>query len=108
MLSIGILTFVISAVTALALLFYIADRAISAGVLEILAAIRLRRGLEGEFPLLLAGFASVAFGVRLVLQPATGALAVIWLIAAYALALGVILVLPAFKARGFARMFAGS
>lgn len=105
---IGILTFVVPGVTALALLFYIAIWAISTGVLEILAAIRLRREIQGEFLLILAGLASVVFGVLLVMQPAAGALAVVWLIAAYALAFGVILVLLAFKARGFARMFAGS
>lgn len=94
-------------VTALALLFYIAIWAVATGVLEIVAAIRLRKEIEGEWLLGLAGLASVAFGVLLVLQPAAGALAVLWLIAAYAIVFGALLVVLAFRARGFARRLEG-
>jgi uncharacterized membrane protein HdeD (DUF308 family) len=100
---VGVLTLFHPGVTALALLFYIAIWAIATGVLEIVAAIRLRKEIEGEWLLGLAGVASVLFGVLLIARPEVGALAVLWLIAAYAIAFGVILVLLAFKARGFAR-----
>jgi uncharacterized membrane protein HdeD (DUF308 family) len=100
---VGVLTLFHPGVTALALLFYIAVWAVATGVLEIVAAIRLRKEIEGEWLLGLAGVASVLFGVLLIARPDAGALAVLWLIAAYAIAFGVILVLLAFKARGFAR-----
>ena len=61
--------------TALALLFYIAVWAIATGVLEIVAAIRLRKEIENEWMLIIAGLASVVFGTLLMAQPAAGALA---------------------------------
>lgn len=105
---VGVLTLVHPGVTALALLFYIAVWAVATGVLEIVAAIRLRKEIEGEWLLGLAGVASVLFGVLLIAQPGAGALAVLWLIATYAVAFGVIMVLLAFKARGFARRLQGA
>jgi uncharacterized membrane protein HdeD (DUF308 family) len=65
------------------------------------AAIRLRKEIEGEWLLILSGLASVVFGVILMAQPGVGALAVLWLIATYAIVFGVLLVILAFKARSF-------
>jgi len=101
---IGILTFIVPGITALALLFYIAIWAIGTGVLEIVAAIRLRKIVQGEWLLILAGLASVVFGVLLIWQPGAGALAVLWLIASYAIVFGVLLVILAFKSRGFVKL----
>lgn len=105
---IGILTFVEPGVVALALLFYIALWAIATGVLEIGVAIRLRREIEGEWMLILSGLVSVVFGVVLIARPGGGALALLWLIASFAVLLGVLLVLLALKARGFARTVASA
>jgi len=96
----GVITFLAPDVTALALLFYIAIWAVATGVLQIAAAIRLRREIEGEWILGLAGLASVVFGVVLVAKPGAGALAVLWIIATYAVVFGILLVILAFKARG--------
>jgi len=98
---IGVLTLFAPAVTALALLFYIALWAIATGVLEIAAAIRLRKEIQGEWLLLLAGLASVVFGVLLIWQPGAGALTVLWLIGSYAIVFGVLLLILALKIRGF-------
>lgn len=98
---IGIITFVAPAVTALALLFYIAIWAIVTGVLEIIAAVKLRKEIQGEWLLGLAGLLSLVFGILLIMHPGAGVLAVLWLIAAYALILGVLMVILAFKVRGW-------
>jgi uncharacterized membrane protein HdeD (DUF308 family) len=100
---VGVLTLFNPGVTALALLFYIAIWAIATGVLEIVTAVRLRKEIEGEWMLVLAGLASVAFGVLLMARPGAGALAVLWLIASYAIVFGVLLVVLAFRVKGVAR-----
>ncbi len=98
---VGILTFFAPDITALGLLFYIAIWAVATGVLEIAAAIRLRKEIGGEWLLILCGLASVVCGVLLVVSPGAGALAVLWLIATYAIVFGVLLVILALKARSF-------
>lgn len=100
---VGVLTILAPAITTLALLFYIAIWAIATGVLQILAAIRLRKEIRGEWLLILAGLASVLFGVLLVAQPGVGALALLWLIATYAVIFGILLVILAFRVRAFSR-----
>lgn len=98
---VGVLTFVAPGVTALVVLFYIAIWAVGTGVLEIAVAIRLRKEIRGEWFLILAGLASVAFGVLLMVQPGAGALALLWLIGSYALVFGTLVIVLAFRARGF-------
>jgi len=101
--ALGILTFLNPGLTALALLFYIAVWAIVTGVLQIVAAIRLRKEVEGEFWLALAGAASVGLGLLLLARPGEGALAVLGIIGFYAILYGVVLLILAFRARAFAR-----
>ena len=100
---VGVLALIKPGLTALALLFYIAIWAIATGVLEIVAAVRLRKEIEGEWVLILAGLASVAFGVLLMARPGSGALAVLWLIGSYAILFGILLVVLAFKVKGLAK-----
>jgi len=105
---IGLLTFYNPAATALAVVFYIAIWAIATGLLELVAAIRLRKQIQGEFWLGLAGVASVIFGLLLVANPGTGALTVLWLIGAYAIAFGVLLLLLSFRVRSVAKRLEGA
>lgn len=68
--------------------------AVTTGVLEIAAAIRLRKEISGEWLLALSGLVSLAAGVAipviLLLNPAAGILTMGWLIGFYALAHGVL------------------
>lgn len=100
---VGVMTFIMPGITGLVLLMYIAAWAMITGVLQIVAAIRLRKEIKGEWLMILSGLVSVAFGVLLFLQPGAGALAVAWIIAAYAFILGVLMVLLAFKVRKLGR-----
>jgi uncharacterized membrane protein HdeD (DUF308 family) len=104
---VGLLTLVTPQMTAVALLVWIAVWAIATGILEIVAAVRLRKEIQDEFGLALAGLVSVAFGVFLLARPGVGALAVIWAIAVYALAFGMVLVSMAFETRRFVRAVKG-
>jgi uncharacterized membrane protein HdeD (DUF308 family) len=98
---VGALTFLVPGITTLALLFYIAIWAIATGVLEIVAAIRLRKEIKNEWLLVFGGLVSIVFGAILMAQPVVGALALLWLIATFAVLFGLLLVLLAFKVRTF-------
>src|SRR5262245_56786779 len=87
----GVAAFFYPGLTAIVLLWVIAAWAFVTGVLEIVAAIELRREISGELWLGLAGVASLIFGVLLVARPAVGAVAVVWIIATYAIAFGAML-----------------
>lgn len=96
----GILTWVWPDVTALALLYLIASWAVVTGVVEIAAAIELRRAIDNEWLLGLGGAASVLFGLILFVRPGAGALGLLWLIGFYAVLFGVLLVALGFRLRG--------
>lgn len=98
---IGVLTFLWPGITALALLYFIAAWSIVTGAFEVAAAIRLRREIEGEWLLALAGFASMIFGILLAVFPGPGALALVWIIGTYALFFGFLMLFFAFRLRGW-------
>jgi len=97
----GLLAFVMPGITALGLLILIAAWAIMTGVMDLVAAVRLRKIITNEWLLILAGIASVAFGILLLFQPAVGALALIWWIGAWAIVLGILLMIVAFRLRNW-------
>ena len=97
--AVGTVTLIMPDLTALALVYVIAAWAILTGILEIAAAIMLRRHIRGERWLALAGVLSVAFGAVLAIWPGVGALALVLWIGAYAIVLGIFLIALGFKLR---------
>ena len=93
----GLLTFLTPGLTALVLLFFIAGWAIVTGVFEIIGAIKLRKEIDNEWLLILGGIISLLFGVGMMLAPGAGALALVWVIGAYSVVMGVIFVALAFR-----------
>jgi uncharacterized membrane protein HdeD (DUF308 family) len=85
----SVITFLWPGITTLVLLWLIAAWVLVTGVLEIVAAVRLRRELEGEWLLALSGVLSVVFGILLIVWPTAGAVTVVWLIGIYAVVFGV-------------------
>ena len=102
----GLLAFVMPGITALGLLILIAAWAIVTGIMELVAAVRLRKIINNEWLLVLAGIASVVFGVILLFQPAAGVLALIWLIGAWAFVFGILLMILAFRMRNWKGLIA--
>jgi uncharacterized membrane protein HdeD (DUF308 family) len=95
----GIITFVWPAITALALLYLIAAWAIVTGAVEIATSIQLRTATRDWWLLLLAGIASIVFGVLLMVTPGAGALVITWLIGWYAVFFGAMLLALAWRLR---------
>jgi uncharacterized membrane protein HdeD (DUF308 family) len=96
---IAAITFYDVRITLLALYFTIAAWAFLTGILEIVAAIQLRRHIANEIWLIIGGIASIAFGALMVWFPLAGMLAIIWLIAAYAIVFGFIMIGFSFRLR---------
>jgi uncharacterized membrane protein HdeD (DUF308 family) len=96
---VGLLTFLMPGVTALVLLVFIATWAIVLGVFQIIGAIRLRKEIDNEWTLILSGALSVLFGVVLLIAPGAGAIGLIWVIGAYAIAFGILLGMAALRLR---------
>jgi uncharacterized membrane protein HdeD (DUF308 family) len=99
----GTVAFYYTGTTTLVLLMFIAAWAIVIGVLQIWGAIALRKALEHEWLLILNGVLSVAFGVILLTQPGTGALAFVWMIAWYAIFFGCLYIALAFRLKQYKR-----
>ncbi|MDQ3927890.1 MAG: HdeD family acid-resistance protein [Chloroflexota bacterium] len=100
---IGLVTFFWPGMTALALLYFFAAWEIVTGTMEIVAGIQLRRIIENEWLLILAGAVSIIFGLVLVIFPGAGALALVWLISAYSISFGILLLVLAFRLRNVPR-----
>ena len=95
----GLATLVLPNVVALFLIYLVAAWAIVSGLLEIAAAVRLRQEIEGEWRLILGGIVSIIFGVLVALWPLAGAIAFVWMIGAYAIIFGALLLALAFRLR---------
>jgi uncharacterized membrane protein HdeD (DUF308 family) len=107
---VGIGTFFYPGITALALFYLIAAWAVVRGIFEIIAAIQLRKEISGEWALITGGIFSIIFGVVLFAYPVPGVLALAWLVGAYALCFGVMMIVLAFRLRslpGTLEMHAG-
>jgi len=88
---------------ALVTVLLVASWATITGVLQISAAIRMRKEIEGEWLLGFSGLLSVVLGVGVfiyaMIDPGASILAVSWMIGIYALIFGIVLVILAIKLR---------
>jgi uncharacterized membrane protein HdeD (DUF308 family) len=96
---IGIVTFAWPGITALALVILIGARAFIVGLLELIAAVRLRRVIDNEWLLVLGGLVSIAFAVAVFISPGAGALAITWLIGWFAIFWGALMLGLSWRAR---------
>jgi uncharacterized membrane protein HdeD (DUF308 family) len=98
-------------ITILLLVVLMGVNALITGVLEIAMAVRLRKQIQREWTLALAGAISVIFGALVVFYPPAGAFAMVWLVSFYAVFTGVLLLTLAFRAhkwQGHGGPFSGS
>jgi uncharacterized membrane protein HdeD (DUF308 family) len=97
----GVVALIWPDLATLVLIYMIAFWAVFTGILEIIAAIRLRNEITNEWFLALGGVLSIGLGILLFLQPVAGSLAIIWLIAGYALVFGILLVILGIRLRSW-------
>jgi uncharacterized membrane protein HdeD (DUF308 family) len=95
------ITALLPALTALVLVYIVAGWALVTGVLEITAAIRLRKHIAGEWLLALAGVVSILFGIIVAVFPLAGALAIAIYIGIYLMFFGIVMVTLAFRLRNW-------
>ena len=95
----GILTFVWPGLTAVVLVAIVGWWALFVGILQIVTAIRLRRIIEGEWLLGLAGFAAALLGTLIVTRPGIGWFAVTYVVAIFSIAWGAVLLGLAWRFR---------
>ena len=93
----GITALLMPVAVAAVLLACIAAWAIVVGILQLVAAVRLRKVIEREWLLALSGVLSVGFGVLLLRNPVAGAVSILWLIASFAIVFGILLVALALR-----------
>ena len=84
----GIVTFAWPGLTALSLLYLVAFWAITMGMFQVVAAIALRREVEGELSMAIGGVASIIFGALLIAFPSAGLISLVWLVGIWAIVFG--------------------
>jgi uncharacterized membrane protein HdeD (DUF308 family) len=95
----GIIVFRTPATAAVVLVWLVAFWAIMHGAAEIGAGIRLRKIIEKEWLLILAGVLSVALGIFILMRPGIGLLLLTTWIGVYALFAGIVTLMLAFRIR---------
>jgi uncharacterized membrane protein HdeD (DUF308 family) len=101
----GLIALVLPGLAALSIIILIGAWAIVTGITEIFLTIRLHDRLRSEWLWVLTGLASLLFGIALVLFPTAGALALAWLIGAYAIVVGILLLALGLSLRNTAPVF---
>jgi uncharacterized membrane protein HdeD (DUF308 family) len=100
--AVGVVSVLWPASAALALIWVIGLWAVIAGAMEIMSAIRLRKIIEHEWMLGLAGALTVALGFVLLYRPLAGGLAIIWWLASYAIVFGGLMIGLGLRLRRYA------
>jgi len=96
--ALGLLALVWSDLSTFGLLLLVAIRAILGGAIELVVALRLRHRGDGDWLPTATGAATLVAGLVLLL-PASGAVAMLWWIAVYALVVGALLIILGLRLR---------
>jgi uncharacterized membrane protein HdeD (DUF308 family) len=105
--ALGVVLLMWPGVGLLTFLYLLAAWAIVTGVFEIATAVRLRKVIEREWALGLAGLASVVFGVAVLVFPGLGAVATSWMLGGYAIIFGLLMFNIAINVRRVQHKFGG-
>jgi uncharacterized membrane protein HdeD (DUF308 family) len=98
----GIIAFADPTAVGYALVWIVAAWALLTGIMEIIAAMRLRRMIVNEIWLLVTGILSLIFGVILLVSPTIGFISLAWILGGYAFLFGLLLIGLSLRLRGLA------
>jgi uncharacterized membrane protein HdeD (DUF308 family) len=96
----GVVALLWPGLTAITLLWILAIWIIVAGAMQISAAIRLRKEVQGEWLWIASGVLMVGLGLLFFLRPGAGILSVTWLLGSLAIVWGILLVMLSFRLKG--------
>jgi uncharacterized membrane protein HdeD (DUF308 family) len=96
----GVVALLWPGLTAITLLWVLAIWIIVAGAMQISAAIRLRKEVQGEWLWIVSGVLMVGLGLLFFLRPGAGILSVTWLLGSLAIVWGILLVMLSFRLKG--------
>lgn len=97
----GLVIFAPGTTTSMSLTTLIAAWSLAMGGFQILAALRMRKSIAGEWRLILSGVLAVLFGLLMFAAPGQ-VLALVWLIAAYAICFGLLVIAFGLRLRSLA------
>ena len=100
---IGIIALAWPAGTAVVLVYLVAIWALVLGISEVHGAIRLLKEIKGDWTPLLVGIVAIVFGCLLLLKPHAASAAFARIVGLFALVLGVLWLMLAFRARKWAK-----
>ncbi|CAM3813939.1 HdeD family acid-resistance protein [Nocardiopsis rhodophaea] len=95
----GLIVLVWPEITIIVMALLFAAWAVITGIFEIVAAVKLRREISGEWLFILAGVLSVVFGVLVAILPYLGAVVIAFIIGVYAVVFGAALIALSLRVR---------
>ena len=95
----GVIAVFLPVAAAIAFIYLFAVWAFITGIIELAAAIRLRREIAGEWLLGLTGVLSILLGIYVAVFPGIGLLGLIWAIGVYAIVIGIMMLVLSFRLR---------
>jgi len=95
----GIIVFRTPSTGAIVLLWLVAFWAITHGIAEIAAGIKLRKIIDNEWLLIIAGVLSLALGIYVLMRPGVGLLLLVTWVGVYALFAGILMLMLSLKIR---------
>jgi uncharacterized membrane protein HdeD (DUF308 family) len=98
-LAVGIAIFVWPGISIVTLAYLVGYWAIFSGIVSIVAAVRFREHIRGEWLYAIFGVISILFGLFVLVYPSAGLAYIIFMIAFYGFFTGITLIVLAFRAR---------
>ena len=97
---VGLITLFWPAITEIALVLLIGAWALVTGFMELIYAFRANQDSAIRWMFAISGILSLILGALMLAQPLLGALVIVWVIGAYAVLAGILLIILGFRLRG--------